>query len=389
MPAPEAGATLDRAAWPQGSLGRGGTEMTVTTSIDESRVEEFAAELLGHYTSGMITLMVDLGHRTGLFAAAAEGPATSEELAARAGLQERYVREWLAALVTAGVVDYEPGSSTYTLPAEHAACLAGGGGSNLAGLAQINTHLGKHLHQVAAAFREGGGVPYAEFRPEFTDVMDAANRNTFDEFLVDAWLPLAPGLVDRLRTGARVCDIGCGTGHAAVLMAKAFPASTFVGYDLAEDAIAHARAEAVAEGLANIRFEVADVAGLTVDEPFDVAISIDAIHDQVDPLGVMRRIHAALAPGGIYLMVEPAASSNLEDNVANPFAPWMYGVSTLHCMTVSLAHGGAGLGTAWGEQRARTMLTGAGFSEPESHAAPGDPIDTIYVMTRSEPEATP
>ena len=127
-------------------------------------------------TRGMITLKADLGHRTGLFAAAAEGPATSEELAARAGLQERYVREWLAALVTAGVFDYHPASCIYTLPLEHAACLAGGGASNLAGLAQINTHLGKHLHQVATAFREGGGVPYSAFRPEFTDVMDATNR---------------------------------------------------------------------------------------------------------------------------------------------------------------------------------------------------------------------
>ena len=356
--------------------------MTVTPTLDEARVEEFAGELLGHFTSGMVTLMVDVGHRTGLFDAAAEGPATSEELAARAGLQERYVREWLGAMVTGGIVDYDPRSCTYTLPAEHAACLSGSGASNLAALAQINTHLGKHLHQVATAFREGGGVPYAEFRPEFTDVMDAAGRGTYGELLVDAWLPLAPGLVDRLTAGARVVDIGCGTGYALILMGKAFPASTFVGYDLAEDAIARARAEAAAEGVTNVRFEVRDVATLVVDEPFDVAVSLDAIHDQTDPRGVLGRIHAALAPGGTYLMVEPAASSNLEDNVANPLAPWMYGVSTLHCLTVSLANGGAGLGTVWGEQRARTMLTDVGFPEPATHPAPGDPIDTIYVTTK-------
>jgi len=354
--------------------------MTTTATLDEARVEEFAGELLGHFTSGMISLMVDLGHRTGLFEAAAEGPATSEELAARAGLQERYVREWLAGMVTGGIVDYDPSSCTYTLPAEHAACLSGTGASNLAALAQINTHLGKHLHKVATAFREGGGVPYSEFRPEFTDVMDAAGRGTYGELLVDAWLPLAPGLVDRLTAGARVVDIGCGTGFAVILMAKAFPASTFVGYDLAEDAIIRARAEAEAAGITNARFEVRDVATLIVDEPFDVAISLDAIHDQVDPRGVLNRIHDALAPGGIYLMVEPAASSNLEDNIANPLAPWMYGVSTLHCMTVSLAHGGAGLGTAWGEQRARRMLAEVGFTEPAAH--PAFPIDTIYVTTK-------
>jgi SAM-dependent methyltransferase len=356
--------------------------MTTTAKLDDSRVEEFAGELLGHYTSGMLALMVDLGHRTGLFAAAAEAPATSEELAARAGLQERYVREWLGALVTGGLIKYDPQFCTYTLPAEHAACLTGAGAANLAALAQINTHLAKHLHQVAAAFREGGGVPYSEFRPEFTDVMDAAGRSTYDEFLINAWLPVAPGLVDRLRTGVRVADIGCGTGHAVVLLAKAFPASTFTGYDIAEDAIDRARREAAGEGLSNARFEVRDAATLTVDEPLDVVITLDAIHDQVAPAAVLNNIATALVDEGTYFMVEPAASSNLEDNVGNPLAPWIYGVSILHCLTVSLAHRGTGLGTAWGEQRARQMLADAGFVDVTTHDAPGDPLDTIYVARR-------
>jgi SAM-dependent methyltransferase len=330
----------------------------------------------------MLTLMVDLGHRTGLFEALAQRPATSEELAARAGLQERYVREWLGALATGGIVDYDPDPCTYRLPPEHAACLTGTGSANLATLAQINTHLAKHVHAVADAFRHGGGVPYEAFRPEFTDVMDAASRGTYDELLVGSWVPMVPGLVERLTAGARMADVGCGTGHAAVLLAKAFPASRFIGYDIAEDAIARARSEADAEGLTNVTFEVRDAATLTVEEPFDAVMSIDAIHDQVDPFGVLARIHDALAPGGSYVMVEPAASSTLEDNVANPLAPWLYGVSTLHCMTVSLAHGGAGLGTVWGEQRARRALADAGFVDVSTWAAPGDPLDAIFVSTR-------
>ena len=160
-------------------------ETTDAPQLDEAKVEEFAGTLFGLYTSGMLGLMIDLGHRTGLFEAAAEGPTTSEELAARAGLQERYVREWLGALVTGGIITYDADACTYTLPAEHAACLTGGGSGNLAPLAQLNTHLGKHVHQVAEAFRSGGGVPYSEFRPEFTDVMDQLSRGTFDELLVE------------------------------------------------------------------------------------------------------------------------------------------------------------------------------------------------------------
>ncbi|WP_332664341.1 class I SAM-dependent methyltransferase [Aeromicrobium sp.] len=358
--------------------------MTTTRSVDEQLVEKFAGELISHYTSGMVTMMVDVGHRSGLFEAAAEGPATSEELAARAGLHERYVREWLGSLVSAGIFLYSPRTGVYTLPAEHAECLTGPGAGNLATVAQINTHLGNHLHQVATAFREGGGVPYSEFRPEFTDVMDSLSRGTYDELLVDAWLPLVPGLPERLTEGIRVADVGCGTGHAVVTMAAAFPASTFVGYDIAEDALDRGRAEAAELGLTNVEFEAQDAATLAPETPFDLITTIDAIHDQVDPAGAVRSIFGALVPGGTYVMVEPAASSNLEDNLSNPFAPWIYGVSTLHCLTVSLAHGGAGLGTAWGEQRAREMLADAGFARVTAHETPGDPLDTMFVTTKPE-----
>lgn len=356
----------------------------VVSTIDEARVEEFAGRLLGLYTSGLLAYMIDIGNRTGLFAAATDGRAGCGELAGRAGLQERYVREWLGAMVTGGIFDYDPATRTYDLPAEHAACLAGEGAWNVAPLSQINAHLGKHLHQVGRAFREGGGVPYAEFRPEFTDVMDAMSRGTFDNFLVDEFLPLASGLSERLTAGVRVADIGCGTGHAIVLLAQAFPASEFIGYDLAEDAVAAARAEAAEAGLINARFEVCDVAGLTIEQPFDVVFVFDAIHDQVDPAGVLARIHDALAPGGLFFMFEPRAASNLEDNIGNPLAPWLYAVSTLHCMTVSLAQGGAGLGTAWGEELARRMLAEAGFADVVVHEAPGDPFNSVYVTHRPE-----
>ena len=355
-----------------------------TTEIqpEQHAVEAFAGRLMAIITDGMLAYMIDIGHRTGLFDAFAAGPGTSSELADRAGLNERYVREWLGAMVTSGIAGYEPRTGSYRLPPEHAACLAGHTAMNMAPFSQLNTHLAKHVEQVATAFREGGGVPYAAYRPEFTGVMDAMGRNAYDSLLIDALVPLAPGLTDRLRAGARAADVACGTGHALVLLAEAFPASTFTGYDFDADAIGRARDEAVGRGLSNVTFEVCDAATLHVATPFDVVFVFDAIHDQADPAGVLRRIHDALEPDGVLVMMEPRVSSNLEDNVANPFAPLLYSVSTLHCMTVSLAQGGAGLGTAFGEQRALELLADAGFADVVVHDAPGNPIDAVYVARR-------
>src|SRR5207244_11176344 len=167
---------------------------------------------------------------------------------------------------------------------------------------------------------------------------------------------------DRLVKEILLADLGCGTGHAINLMARHYPNSTFVGYDLGDDAIVRARAESREMRLSNARFEVFDVTRLPAEPKFDLITSFDAIHDQRDPATVLRRAAGALGPDGASLTIEPKASSNLEDNIGKPFTPYMYGVSVLHCMTVSLAEGGAGLGTAWGVETARRMLGEAGFT---------------------------
>jgi SAM-dependent methyltransferase len=349
--------------------------------LDRKRIQDFARRLFGHYTSGMLALMVDIGHKTGLFEAAAKGAGTSEEIAERAGLDERYVREWLGAMVTGGVMEYEPASRTYRLPPEHALCLTGTSSRNLASNSQGLAMLAKRLPAVIECFKSGGGVPYSEFRPDFTEYMDASWRLLYDGLLIKGFLPVVKGLPERLSAGIRAADLGCGTGHAVNLMAREYPSSEFVGFDIAEDAIERGRAEAREMGLANARFEVADVTQLPSRSEFDLITSFDSIHDQRDPVGVLRSAAAALAPGGVYLAIEPRASSNLEENVQNPFAPWMYGVSVLHCMTVSLAVGGAGLGTVWGEQTARRLLAEAGFGSVETVPAPG-PQNTIFICRR-------
>lgn len=351
-------------------------------ALDEAKVEEFAGRLFETFTSGTLTLMIDVGHRTGLFEAAAAGPATSTELAERAGLRERYVREWLGALTTAEIFGYDPESGRYTLPPEHAACLTGGGSDNLAPMSLLPALLGNHLDGVIDAFRHGGGVPYEKFRPRFTAVMDGLSRGLFDGQLIDGILPLTGDLPERLTAGIRVADVGCGSGHALNLLAAAYPASTFVGYDIGADAIEQARAEAAEMGLSNVRFEVQDVARLPLDPPLDAVFAFDAIHDQADPAGVLRSVHAALAEGGTFVMFDIKASSKLENNVGNPFAPLLYSISTLHCMTVSLALDGAGLGTCWGEELARQMLADAGFEVLAVSDVPDDPMDCVYLCRK-------
>jgi SAM-dependent methyltransferase len=350
--------------------------------IDQSAVEAFAGRLLDTYAQGMVTLMIDLAHQTGLLEALAVGPETTHELAERAGLTERYVRECLGALVTGGIVTYDPLAGSYALPPERAVCLTGEGSLNLAPMSRFTTLLAKTLPDVAHAFREGGGVPYERFRPDFTAVMDGASRGFFDGQLIEGVLPLTGDLPARLAAGIRVADIGCGSGHSTNLLARTFPNSSFVGYDINDDALDAARAKAGKWDLSNVTYQHLDVTRLPERPPLGAVFAFDAIHDQVNPVGVLDRVHAALTPGGVFVMFDIKASSHLENNIGNPAAPLLYATSTLHCLTVSLAYGGAGLGAMWGEELARQMLTDAGFVDIAVFDVPDDPFDALYVARK-------
>jgi SAM-dependent methyltransferase len=346
--------------------------------VDEARSREFARELVGIYSGAVLTQLIGVGHETGLFDAIARGATTSAELAERARLEERYVREWLGAMTAGGIVAYDAETGLYELPPEHAPWLMGDTARNVAPMSQMLNHFGTLLPRLIECFRHGGGIPYSEFRPQFTDRMDDLWRRIYDEQLLDGFIGAAAGLPERLNAGIRVADIGCGTGHAVNLLARAFPASDFVGYDIAHDAIAAATAEAEAMGLSNARFEVLDVTQVPSEPKSDLITAFDAIHDQVDPAAVLRNVRRALAEDGLFLMIDFKFSSNLEDNIGNPFAPLYYGISTMHCMTISLAEGGAGLGTVWGIQTARRMLADAGFSDIDVLDSPR-PQNCIYV----------
>jgi SAM-dependent methyltransferase len=349
-------------------------------ALDETKVTTFAQRLTDTLNDAFLAFMVSIGHQTGLFDTMARLPAaTSEEIARAAGLQERYVREWLGAMVTGRVVEYDPGQKTYVLPAEHAASLTRAAGSaNIATSMLWVSCIGAVEPQVVECFRRGGGVPYAAYA-RFHEIMQCWSAQILDDTLIEKTLPLAPGVIERLQQGGDVLDVGCGSGHAINLMARAFPKSRFTGCDFSDEGLAAARAEASAWELTNANFVAQDVAAMTDRHRFDLITAFDAIHDQAKPRKVLAGIAAALRPGGTFLMVDDRASSHLHENLDHPLGPFLYGVSTMHCMTVSLAQGGEGLGTVWGEQKARELLAEAGFVQVAVHTLPGDMANNYYV----------
>ena len=355
-----------------------------TQEIDTAKAATFAAQMLGSFNGAMLTLMTSIGHQTGLFdTMSGLPPSTSEQIARTAGLNERYVREWLGAMVTGRIIDYSPAEATYHLPPEHAASLTRAAGpDNLANLGQYVPLMGNVEEGIISAFRNGGGVPYSAY-PRFQALQAEESAQIHDAVLIDVILPLAPGLVERLESGIDVLDLGCGQGHAVNLMARAFPNSHFRGYDFSEEGVAAGRAEAGSWTLANARFEAKDAATLAEPASYDLITAFDTIHDQAQPTRVLRAIAEALRPGGVFLMVDVAASSNLHENMNHPLGPALYAVSTLHCMTVSLALGGEGLGTMWGEQLARQKLAEAGFTGVDVKRVPGDFLNSYYIATKS------
>jgi 2-polyprenyl-3-methyl-5-hydroxy-6-metoxy-1,4-benzoquinol methylase len=357
------------------------------TTLHENTVadttEEFAERIAGAIDSASLAILLSIGHQTKLLDTLAElPPASSAQIADAAGLNERYVREWLGGMVSGQIIEYDPSTQTYSLPRHRAAVLTRAAGpDNLARLAQFIPLLGEVEQKIVGCFHNGGGLPYSDY-PRFHTLMAEMSGEVFDAALVDVILPMADGLPDRLRAGADVADFGCGSGHAINVMAQAFPASRCTGIDFSEEGLAVGRAEAARLGLDNAAFVAADVAELDKSETYDVITVFDAIHDQAQPARVLENIYRGLRQGGVLLMVDVKASSQLEDNIGVPLAAYLYTVSTMHCMSVSLGLDGAGLGTCWGRQLATSMLADAGFTDVAVHEIESDPINNYYIATK-------
>jgi SAM-dependent methyltransferase len=356
--------------------------MTSQTAIDPDRVQNFAGKVLGDLAGTMATALAILGDRLGLFVALADGRATtSTELAERAGVSERYAHEWLHGLHAAGYLEHDDEHGGFALPAEHAEVLATEGGPSFVGggYQALSGEL-RVLDRLSEAFRSGGGVPQAAYPDDAFEGMRRFSAPWYEHQLIQQWIPALDGAHHKLQAGARYADVGCGAGHALIKLAQTYPRSSFVGYDAFQGAIDQARREIELAGLAHrVRLELLDAAD-GLPERYDLISTFDVVHDAIDPVGLLRAIRRALEPDGTYLMLEMRCADDPAQNVG-PFGTLLYGISVLYCMTTSLAHGGAGLGTCGcPPEKVHELCDQAGFSSVRELEIE-NPFDVLYEIT--------
>ena len=354
-----------------------------TLPFDRAKLERFEAKLLGALNGAAIALMASIGHRTGLFDVMSRlRPASAAEIAAEAGLCPRYVREWLGAMVTGGLVEYGPADDSFALPPEHAQLLTRAARPhNFAASCQWIPLLGGVEDRILECFERGGGVPQSAYA-RFPGVMAEECDQAVVAELVEQVLPLVPGLPAALARGSDVLDLGNGNGRALNCLAAEFPRSRFTGCELSHEAAEAGRAEARERNLGNVRFAHTDPAELGLRGQFDLVTAFYSLHEHPRPDRVLRAIAASLRPDGVFLMQDVAATSHLADDASLPLAPFLYTVSCLHTLTVSLAEGGMGLGAMAGSERARQMLREAGFGRIDLHQLPHDPVSLYYVARK-------
>jgi SAM-dependent methyltransferase len=356
--------------------------MSAQPQMDPTRVEEFVHRAMGDASAALLTVMCSIGDRLGLFKdLATQGPATSAELAARVGINERYAREWLGAMASAGYVRFDPATRKFTLPPEHIPVLAQENGPFFfGGIYQMLSGMVGPLDQIVQCFKQGGGVPQAAYNDNMWDGLERFTASWFENLLLQQWIPSMPAVEEKLVRGCSVADVGCGRGRALIKLATAYPKSRYIGYDVFGPTVARASAYADIAGVSDrVKFKQWDVAkGLP--ERYDIITTFDVVHDAVDPLGLIRSIRQALNPGGRYVCLDINCSDKLEEN-AGPLGAMFQSVSILYCMTTSLAHNGAGLGTVGlPESRLKEFAKQAGFADVR-RVPLENPFNNLYELT--------
>jgi len=356
--------------------------------------KEFGQTMTDILNLGALNLAMSIGYRTGLFDVmdTFDTPQTITAIADKAGLNSRYIREWLGVMTTGGIVELsqdDEEQGRFFLPKAHADLLTRrAGNANLDVYTQEIPLLATcALEPVVQGFSTGEGVSYDHY-PRFQAFMTQLANAKHRRVLVEKFLPsVAEGnIIHQLQSGIRVCDLGCGEGIATVLMAAAFPQSEFFGIDIDQEALQKAGSEAKKQTIRNLKFVQIDAATLENDrslkESFDYVTAFDAIHDQTRPLQALKGVYSLLKPDGIFSMVDIAAESNLADNLDHPMGPFLYTVSLMHCMPVGLVDGGSGLGMMWGREIAVEMLAQAGFQRVEVVPIPDDPFNFHFLCRK-------
>ncbi|HWH94268.1 MAG TPA: class I SAM-dependent methyltransferase [Baekduia sp.] len=337
---------------------------TQTQTIDEGKVNQFLGQALGELGATLNAALVVIGDRLGLYKAmAGAGPLSAAELAERTETNERSVREWLNAQAAGGYVTYDPGTERYELPAEHAVVLADEDSpAFLPGAFELMTAAVRDEPQITESFRHGTGVGWHEHSHGVFEGCERFFRPGYQANLVQAWIPALDGVEAKLHAGARVADVGCGHGASTLIMAEAYAASTFVGFDYHDGSIEQANERARAAGLGDrVRFEVASASDYPGDG-FDLVATFDCLHDMGDPVSAARHVLGTLADHGTWLIVEPFAEDRVEDNMT-PVGRIYYAASTLLCTPASLSQDvGLALGAQAGEGRLRDVVTAGGFT---------------------------
>jgi SAM-dependent methyltransferase len=331
-------------------------------ALDESRLNDFMGRFVGDLGAVMHAATVVVGDQLGLYKRLADGPATAEELARRTETDPRYLREWLSAQAASGYVQYDTASAQFSLSEEQAFALAEEGSpAFIPGAFQIAVAQFKAVPKMMQALRTGLGLGWHEHDASLFHGTERFFRPGYAAHLVDAWIPALDGMAARLHAGARVADVGCGHGASTIIMAQAFPASRFTGYDYHAPSIEHARAAAAKAGLASrVHFEVASAK----DYPgsgWDLVTMFDCLHDMGDPAGAAAHVRRGMAADGAWMIVEPYAGDRLEDNL-NPIGRIFYSASTFICTPASRSQEvGACLGAQAGESRIRQVVGEGGF----------------------------
>jgi SAM-dependent methyltransferase len=357
---------------------------TTTTApppaLDQAKLEAFVERLVLDIGTAMRGGLSYIGDRLGIFKALADGePVTPSELAERTGLNERYLREWLGSMTTAEYVEYDTATGRYRLPPEHALPLADEEFPFFTGgFQQMVVPTVTVAPKVADAFRTGGGVTQDEYSPEMYEAIERMTAPWYKHHLVQTWIPALPGVQEKLEAGGTALDVGCGSGRAPITIAKAFPNARVAGIDVHAGSIERARARAEVEGVAErVTFEVGDGGDLK-DGEFDLITTFDVVHDSVDPVGLMSGIRTGLREDGTFLMLEMNASGDVAEN-DNPLGRLLYNVSTLYCMTTSLAHDGAGIGACMGQHKAEELAAESGYGHFRKLPLE-DPFSVLYEL---------